>query len=503
MRVPVATRHLLTAIGLGVLATGISAFRSGTPSFWADEFASVLAARRSLPQLFDLFGHVDIVHGVYYLLLRVWTDVFGIGEFAVRFPSALAIGAAAAGLWLLVARLSRPGIATLATLIFAILPRVTLIGTEGRGFALALALLVWAILLLVVLLERPTVRRRDWVWWSVLVSAGIAVFMYTLLVWIAVFAWVWWVHREKLGTLVRFGALAVAIASPVVIGGILQAGQIGWVDNAGISFDTVFVTLWFGSPLLAGAAWALMLCAGTLIPAALRSRGGGAERALLLLATGWALGPPLLLLLVSIVYPTFVPRYLALGTPAVAILIALGISTAIRFVLRPFIGTAGSAAARTRVPTVILGSLAVLLVGVLALPGYLDQRAPLAKGSDARQVAEYIGAHARPGESVVFDLERNPGASPRRGLSVYPEHYAGLRTPGVVHTYLERGGFNDEVLPVADTVIDPESRVLWLVVTQPQRERRAQQNIAALAAQGFSPAGEHILGRSVVVELRR
>ena len=49
-------------VTLAVMLWGITA-----PAYWADEMDTVSAESRSLPQLVQLLGHVDAVHGLYYL----------------------------------------------------------------------------------------------------------------------------------------------------------------------------------------------------------------------------------------------------------------------------------------------------------------------------------------------------------------------------------------------------------------------------------------------------
>lgn len=65
------------------------------PSYWRDEADTVSAVSRSFPQLIRLLGHVDAVHGLYYLLLWPVARMAGTGEIATRLPSALAMAAAA------------------------------------------------------------------------------------------------------------------------------------------------------------------------------------------------------------------------------------------------------------------------------------------------------------------------------------------------------------------------------------------------------------------------
>lgn len=99
------TRRVAIAASLtGGAATAISMIGSATPSLWGDEAASVLSAERSVPSLLTMLQHVDAVHGLYYLALHFWIGVAGTSPFAVRAPSAVAIGICVAGIVVLGSR---------------------------------------------------------------------------------------------------------------------------------------------------------------------------------------------------------------------------------------------------------------------------------------------------------------------------------------------------------------------------------------------------------------
>ena len=89
---------LLDPLIVGVLAAVVSLGGAGRPSFWYDEAATISASySRSLHQLWQMLGNVDVVQGLYYLLMHGWFDVFPPTEFWSRAPSGLAVGGAAAG----------------------------------------------------------------------------------------------------------------------------------------------------------------------------------------------------------------------------------------------------------------------------------------------------------------------------------------------------------------------------------------------------------------------
>ena len=68
------------------LSLFIRVFNLGTKSLWLDECASIITASLSVSEIVR-----NVPQGYsppwYYLILHYWTKLFGISEFAVRFPS--------------------------------------------------------------------------------------------------------------------------------------------------------------------------------------------------------------------------------------------------------------------------------------------------------------------------------------------------------------------------------------------------------------------------------
>src|ERR1700758_2582727 len=147
---------LLDPWAIAVFAAVISGAWACRPSFCSDEGATISAsASRTLPELWKLLGSIDAVHGLYYLLMHGWFAMFPPTEFWSRVPSALAIGAAAAGVTVFTKQFV-PGRATAlcAGAVFAILPRTTWAGIEARSYAFAAAAAIWLTVLLVTAVRR-------------------------------------------------------------------------------------------------------------------------------------------------------------------------------------------------------------------------------------------------------------------------------------------------------------------------------------------------------------
>src|SRR4029077_4069478 len=131
------------AAALAIMLWGLNG-----PSYWRDEADTVSAVAHSPAQLIRMLGHVDAVHGLYYLLLWPVARVAGTGEMATRLPSALAMTAAALGVSAIARRLRSRRAALCAGLVYAALPAVTQQGHDARPYAMLTAAVVLASYLL-------------------------------------------------------------------------------------------------------------------------------------------------------------------------------------------------------------------------------------------------------------------------------------------------------------------------------------------------------------------
>jgi 4-amino-4-deoxy-L-arabinose transferase-like glycosyltransferase len=92
MKVDAALTHRLylrASVVLCVLGFALRLWRLGESELWLDEANSLFIARGTYLPLFEAL-RVDSSPPLYYLILRGWTELFGVGEFAVRLPSVLA-----------------------------------------------------------------------------------------------------------------------------------------------------------------------------------------------------------------------------------------------------------------------------------------------------------------------------------------------------------------------------------------------------------------------------
>ncbi|HEY5223384.1 MAG TPA: glycosyltransferase family 39 protein [Microbacteriaceae bacterium] len=515
-------RDWLLPVCFGLFATLVSMLGSWIPSLWEDEAASLLSARRPLGSLFMMLGHIDAVHGTYYLGLHAWIDVFGGSPFSIRFPSAIGIGLCAAAVVVLVRRLRSTRTAIIAGLVCAFLPRLTYAGEEARSYAFSAAIAAWLTVLLLELLARsrpdrtPPDRTRPnrmlWVAYAALLALGIYCFLYVGLMVAAHAVIVLWQRpgRRFVAVWALSAAVGIAAAVPIGVWAFLERSQISYLaTRQQLTPDSILVGLWFGYSAAAIVGWALIVIAvGATAVAAVqlrRRRHAGDDvpsarpgtrqlPSLELVASCWLFIPAVLLIVPGTFIAAFSPRYLTLCAPAAAILIACGIARL---------------AALKRLPDRRRTLVAVIATGVVLaamVPAYLVQRGPYAKNnSDWAEISAVVGAHATPGDAVLFDHSVPQSRRPELALHTYPAGFTGLQNVLLKTPNVDNISWSDTMYSVAQAIalgrFTGVTRA-WLVEYSTPAHTDSW-GLTALRALGFTPVGHYRTFGSEIIELSR
>ncbi|MBE1533394.1 glycosyltransferase family 39 protein [Actinomadura algeriensis] len=393
---------LPAALTLAVSLIGIR-----RPSLWLDEAATISMASRPYGDMFAVFDHLDLVHALYYTIMRPWVLAFGTGELAMRLPSALATAAAAAGVTVLVRRLHGTSAALLGGLAFAVAVQTSRWSAEARSYAMVAAVAVLATYLLVRAVE-PDARRR-WPWFAGYVPAVMALGFLHLhgVLLVAAHGATLLLIRAAPGIWARWlaaSALAAAPLVPFALAARDQTRQVAWLPEP--SWDVVWTQVVFvcGSrplvlPVLAlavvGAIAGLRPPPGarSAVPSGARSAvPSGARSAVPLTAVAvpWLVLPTVLLLVVSMVGdPMFYYRYTVYTLPALGLLAGAGLA---RIVAVP---------SRRAVQGVVLAVAAAALV-VPSLEAHDVIRREQSRPENMRKAANAVRNHARPGDAVVY-----------------------------------------------------------------------------------------------------
>jgi len=508
-----AVRPWTIALAAGLVATILCAAFSWVPSLWGDEAASLLSAKRSVGSLFGMLFHVDAVHGVYYLFMHGWIRLAGESPFALRLPSAVAVGAAVAAVTLIAGRRGGARAAVVAGVVACVLPRLTYAGEEARSFAFTAAAAAWLTLLLLWLIDgrgralAPAPRRLAWA----LYAAGMAVtsylFLYavTLLIAHGALLLATRASRSRLRAwAVCAGAVVVSLV-PLAVLAFLERSQIAYLGATPDDPSIWYYFLWFGMPWVAVAAWALIAIG--LWPAWRAWRlhrtfpavPGARAPSTRLVAATWLFLPTGFLLLVNLAYPMYTGRYSTFAAPAAALLIAEGILVLGRMI--------GGDPRRTVAAT----AGATILFAALCAPVYVQQRGPYAKNdSDWAEVSAAMAANAGPGDAVVFDESARPSQRPRLAMRTYPAGFEGVRDVTLRVPYYRNTWWPDQAYSVTHAAklgrFDGVERV-WLIELDADGVPGAQPHdwgLAPLQALGFSETGRRIpTHRSVIIELTR
>lgn len=385
------------AVTLTVLAINI--YGTWVPHPWGDEVATWISTQRSMSQLLSMLQSVDAVHGLYYLLLRPWVHLFGYSAVSLRCFSALGVAVCA----ILVMALSRklfPKVpVAYAGLICGLVPPLTWAATEARSAAWASAAASAMVLAYWLAAHHDDLWR--WILYAVLCVLGVTLFLYLALMPVSLV-----LVSPLLRRGARIPALAATIAAgllatPMIWMALRQSGQVNWVSRYRATATDAAVKAFWGDQPVAQAVGTCLLCAAVVCALILWRR---TERRLPMATLfAWLVVPSVILLLVSVVKPLYVPRYVTYCAPAAALLVVLVIE-------------------QVRVQWMRLLVTAVVIAAML--PSWSAERRPDAKPSAATVVAQ-LDHVAQPGDSLYI-VGRDLG-----GLRwAFPETFGRLRIVG-------------------------------------------------------------------------
>ncbi len=383
-----------------------------------DEVATRWAARLSLGQLVHLLSHLDIVHGLYYLLMHAWMAV-GSSPAVMRVPSVIAMVIAAALMAILGQRLTGSAWAGLfAALIMALTPFVSFYAQTARSYALVYACVLGQTLILVHALraERagPLGRKtaRWWLAYGALVTLGAYLNEMALL---ALGAHAVTVLLTRYGRRVArhwlvAASLAFLATTPLLTVSGLQHAEVSWIPRPRLHDVRLLYHDYFGATAI--SALLVLGCAVIAVLPPLRPaqqpHGRGTTAAAGQPAEPWwrggisvpSVAVPLLLVPAGLLLaeswvgrPLYQDRYVFYGEAGAALLAGAGVLRVGRWL----------AAASRRRELVILPGLAVCLA-VLLLQFRAQQftRTPMSRAYNFGGPSVYVGAHAHRGDGVMF-----------------------------------------------------------------------------------------------------
>ncbi len=330
-----SSKNLLRLIALGalLLAFLLRVYRLDHQELRGDEAFGYFFVQRTYAGMIEATVALAEPHPVgSYFVLKPWLSLTGDGEFALRFPSAW-FGVLAVALTLRLAlRLGlRRATALLATLLLALSPYAVWHSQDARMYSMSMALTVAAVWLGVETLQRQRARwglayvAVAWLglhthYYSAFALAALTFFVATRALFVPN-------ARSSLARWLMWQMFVAALYLPWLLG---VAGIIGGYGGNGDSPDfwsmaqrslSVFA-VGESAPAEQRTAWTV--AAGLLLAIAVLRLGAGSptdRRTLWLLICYFAL-PVLIIWWSARERPIFNERYLAVGAPAFALLVA-------------------------------------------------------------------------------------------------------------------------------------------------------------------------------------
>lgn len=362
--------------------------------FWFDETFSVALARMRWGSLLRVLAWREANMSLYYLALRIWLHLVpqsGQSEFFIRSLSVIFATATIPAIYWLASLLYENDrrVALLAATLLTFNAYQVRYAQEARAYSLFLLLATLSTGFLVAYVRDPSrAHRRLYILCSIL---AVYAHLYALLLLAAQALALRCLDRRdaddcRSSDLRRIWAtIAVAVLPLVIFVAKTGAGPIRWIHRPGLHD-----LLAFAEHLSGGASWPLLLIFAVAITLALapiaRNLIGRAQtwevwRTQFLLL--WLLFPIALTIILSIIRPVFLPRYLIFCLPPLLILVAAGMA---------------------RLKSAWLLAAALICVLIFSLQGIF-----FAYGHDidtdpdeAGAASTFILDHALPGDAILF-----------------------------------------------------------------------------------------------------
>jgi mannosyltransferase len=383
----VGSMLVLAALGLWTI--------SARP-FWTDEASSILSARLPLGALLDTTARDEPNMAFYYLVLHFWR-LIGESELRIRLFSVLCAVATVPALYLLGNRLLGNRAALAGCALFATNAFVIEYSQQARGYTLVVLLVVLGTLLFL-----EAMKRESWAIWTLyglVMAAALWTHFFAGFVLVA-HARGFLTHRPRPRLLPAVPAIALAILAAAPIGLFIafrRTTQIEWIDPT-----TPAAVVDAGLHVAGHGEVGLVLMVVLATVGLVTARRTGRQWAVGLLAA-WVVVPLAGAILISLIDPVFIGRYLLFTAPAIALLAGAGLASA-----RP-------------VPAVLVGAAIVLAAG----PPLAVYYPVPASYDDWRGAAAFVATYASPGDRIVYD---DPNGSKPFGIYLERNRHAPLVT---------------------------------------------------------------------------
>jgi 4-amino-4-deoxy-L-arabinose transferase-like glycosyltransferase len=367
------------------VAAALRIYRLGARPLWIDEGVSAGIARLPWNSMQSVIWRHEANMGLYYLLLHAWIRL-GDSEAWLRALSVLGALAAITGVFFLGRRMFGKNVALVAAGILALNAYHIQYSQEARSYALLSFAMVLTAFLLLRAVESPS-----WVTWTIFAFASaLAVYLHFFAIFVtaaqALAVLLWRRRALKIGPLTLAVAVYAVTLVPIAefVRANLQQRQLEWVPAATASYlyTSALAIAGWGGPALLVATLALTIWG---LAAAGRKwfRAEPDDETFSLGVAGlWLFFPFAITIALSAWKHLFVPRYMVMTLPALALVSARGVTR-----LRPK-----------------WQALALIIFALLLASGDRAYYAGMMEiGEDWRSAVQFIVSSAQPGDAIIFN----------------------------------------------------------------------------------------------------
>lgn len=371
---------------LVTLATALRVFRLGAKSLWLDEAESLILAQANWHVFLSSLWHRQANMALYYFVLRAWVHL-GTGSVAARSLSVVAGVAAIPAMYFLGEKLLGTRTARLAALLLCFDVFHIRYSQEARSYSLLVLLAILSTFALV----RAVRDSSTAAWLGYALISALVVYAHVFGCWVLLAQWVslfWLAGRIDRKRVVSSVLLTSLLISPLgfCLLVVSDRSQLSWLAKPSLSEFYRFSLDMTGD----GGALILLFCVLMILIAVALPRKPSANGENLLdrwkypLLLIWLLLPAAALLLLSMQWPVFSPRFLIPCVPPLVLLVADGIN---------------------RIRPKLLGTAAMLLLLAFWLNAafsYYRTRADVDHSDNWQAATRYVLTHAEPEDAVLF-----------------------------------------------------------------------------------------------------
>ena len=449
-------------------------------SLWLDEGTSVAIARLEWYDFGRLLWRREANMSLYYLVLRGWLHG-GTSETWIRGLSALFGILTVPVIYLIGKRLFSPSTGLVAALLLTVHALHIRYSQEARSYTLAVLLVSTATLLLLEALQRPA----RWKWSAYSAAAALSIYAHFYSVLVVVSHYLALRRHSESGRdfrrSLRYAALATAPVWIFIVA--TGAGPLSWLQRPTITGLREFLTTFAGNH-----GWVLVLAYSIAVIASVTTgvRAPSDERRRVRFLLYWLAFPIVTTLVLSFIRPVFLPRYMIVTLPALALLAGYGLALLPKTVAVPL----------------TTGLVALSLAGTL---DYYRQDFDIVR-EDWRTVTRCILDRSEPGDLLLFHTAQ--GRMPFEYYAGRLADHARQPRPSVLFPAARRGAVSwrdfmgsprSEPLKAALASANPPEHV-WLILSHATGRDRATAIIEETLAPAYHRDG-HV--RLSGIELRR